>query len=276
MVDPTFNPKFYLSHETALVKHCQKSLGCFNCGKTAKLQCSECKIAMYCSRDCQVKNWKRGTSGMKSHKSICKDVRDFRAQHAGPIPRVLLDPIHYLKSDNDLVKEMRVYGNLFLQEAERSLKNRTIDLVVLCIEDEGFVRLILSAKIMGKRDECFDGVDYIDNFRDPSGYSYIQCVLFEQLDYGPDACEKVEPQNDTSGVISNAAKKKAVKHIANFLERMKKHKLKVGTLSYGRGFMWLREDKKAQEKITSAGPSITLLPDQLYVMKDLRYSMSEL
>jgi len=276
MADPTFNPKFYSSHEAALVKRCQKSFGCFNCGKRTKLQCSSCKIVMYCDRDCQQKNWKRGTSGMNSHKSICTEVRDFRARKPGPIPRLLLNPIYYLKSDNDLVAEMRVYGDLFLQEAERSLKKRRIDLIVLCVEDEGFVRLIVSAKLMAKRGENFDGISYIDNFRDPLGYSYIQCILFEQLDYGPDACAKVEPRNGTSGMISNAAKEIAIQHIADFLERMQKHKLQAGNLSYGRGLMWLQEDKEAQEKFTSASPGIILIPDGIYVMKDLRHSMSDL
>ena len=213
---------------------------------------------------------------MNSHKSICTEVRDFRARKPGPIPRLLLNPIYYLKSDNDLVAEMRVYGDLFLQEAERSLKKRRIDLIVLCVEDEGFVRLIVSAKLMAKRGENFDGISYIDNFRDPLRYSYIQCILFEQLDYGPDACAKVEPRNSTSGMISNAAKEIAIQHIADFLERMQKHKLQAGNLSYGRGLMWLQEDKEAREKFTSASPGIILIPDGIYVMKDLRHSMSDL
>lgn len=206
---------------------------------------------------------------MNSHKSICKQVRKFRAQKPGPIARLLLDPIHYLKYDDDLVAEMRVYGDLFLEEAERSLKKRRIDLIVLCMEDEGFVRLIISAKLMAKRGENFDGIDYIDNFSDPFGCSYIQCILFEPLDYGPDACEKVEPSNGTSGMISNDAKEMAIAHIVDFLERMRKHKIQPGALSYGRGLMWLQEDEVAQEMFTSASPGIILIPDQIYVKKDL-------
>eukprot|EP01083_Nonionella_stella_P087087 242137_1 len=269
MTDPTFNPRFYSSHEAALVKRCQNSFGCFNCGKKAKLQCSRCKIAMYCDSDCQLKNWKRGTSGMNSHKSICKQIRKFRARKPGPIARLLLDPIHYLKYDDDLVAEMRVYGDLFLQEAERSLKKRRIDLIVLCMEDEGFVRLIVSAKLMAKRGENFDGIDYIDNVSDPFGCSYIQCILFEPLDHGPDACEKVEPPNGTSGMICNDAKEMAIAHIVDLLERMQTHQIQPGALSYGRGLMWLQEDEAAQEMFTSASPGIILIPDQIYVKKDL-------
>lgn len=38
---------------------------CNECGKIASCRCSECECAMYCSRECQVADW-------KSHKKYCK------------------------------------------------------------------------------------------------------------------------------------------------------------------------------------------------------------
>lgn len=37
---------------------------CANCGKVATQRCSRCKNQWYCSRDCQLKQW-------KAHKAIC-------------------------------------------------------------------------------------------------------------------------------------------------------------------------------------------------------------
>ena len=38
---------------------------CADCGKPAEQRCSACKNAWYCSRDCQLKQW-------KAHKPICE------------------------------------------------------------------------------------------------------------------------------------------------------------------------------------------------------------
>ena len=37
---------------------------CGECGKVASQRCSKCKNAWYCSRDCQLRQW-------KGHKAIC-------------------------------------------------------------------------------------------------------------------------------------------------------------------------------------------------------------
>ena len=43
---------------------------CNNCGKDGSLQnCTKCKVAMYCSKECQVKDWE------KKHKTHCKEIR---------------------------------------------------------------------------------------------------------------------------------------------------------------------------------------------------------
>jgi hypothetical protein len=40
---------------------------CANCGKIATQRCSKCKNQWYCSRECQVKQW-------KAHKPLCEII----------------------------------------------------------------------------------------------------------------------------------------------------------------------------------------------------------
>lgn len=54
---------------------------CFRCGKDdAKLShCAKCSVAGYCSRDCQVQDWKTGTGG--GHKHSCQGEECSRYNH---------------------------------------------------------------------------------------------------------------------------------------------------------------------------------------------------
>ena len=40
---------------------------CSNCGKVATQRCSKCKNQWYCSRECQLKQW-------KAHKALCEVI----------------------------------------------------------------------------------------------------------------------------------------------------------------------------------------------------------
>ena len=42
---------------------------CFECGKPAIKRCSKCRNAWYCSRKCQVRNW-------KAHKKVCDIISE--------------------------------------------------------------------------------------------------------------------------------------------------------------------------------------------------------
>lgn len=43
---------------------------CYNCGKiTNILQCSKCASTTYCSKECQIHDWKNG------HKTVCATSR---------------------------------------------------------------------------------------------------------------------------------------------------------------------------------------------------------
>mmetsp|Transcript_9213 Transcript_9213/g.15455 ORF Transcript_9213/g.15455 Transcript_9213/m.15455 type:complete len:231 (-) Transcript_9213:963-1655(-) len=75
----------------------QKEPVCFFCGKseTSLSKCSKCRVASYCSRDCQVKDWKTG-SGLP-HKHACQSYA-----------RIGLDSV--LKTEDD---QIAVRGELF-------------------------------------------------------------------------------------------------------------------------------------------------------------------
>ena len=60
-----------------LIRHCTQFIGCECCGKlNAKMRCSRCQLAHYCSRECQVKDWKQ------EHKSDCADLEELRKEHS--------------------------------------------------------------------------------------------------------------------------------------------------------------------------------------------------
>lgn len=60
-----------LGYDGTFASSNQTTRVCFLCGSNVKLsQCSKCGVAGYCSRDCQVKDWKTGTGG--GHKHSCE------------------------------------------------------------------------------------------------------------------------------------------------------------------------------------------------------------
>ena len=54
---------------------------CFQCGESDKplSKCSKCNIAKYCSRECQIKNWKLGSTQCSNipHRYLCKAYTSF-------------------------------------------------------------------------------------------------------------------------------------------------------------------------------------------------------
>ena len=56
----SFNHELSKEDEDCLIKLVQKTRGCFNvdCGdSSAKKQCIKCRVAVYCSKECQVAAW---------------------------------------------------------------------------------------------------------------------------------------------------------------------------------------------------------------------------
>jgi len=46
---------------------------CASCGEPATQRCSKCKSEWYCTRECQLKQW-------KAHKDVCKMLTEVRAE----------------------------------------------------------------------------------------------------------------------------------------------------------------------------------------------------
>jgi hypothetical protein len=53
----------------------KKNKSCARCGKAANKACGGCKLAWYCSRECQSDHWQ------KSHKAACTKVHLNRGAH---------------------------------------------------------------------------------------------------------------------------------------------------------------------------------------------------
>jgi hypothetical protein len=73
-------------------------------------KCAECKVARYCSRDCQVAHWKK-------HRDDCKDLRAQRDNLEDPVqPGAHL--LQFARSDRIMVpRVLRAVRQLQLQEA---------------------------------------------------------------------------------------------------------------------------------------------------------------
>ena len=256
-----FNPDFYATRELEVTKKWQTMWGCFNCGNrnegAAKKTCSACNIAVYCNRKCQRDCWK-GNHGGAPHSRICKEMCAFKSRKLGPLP-ILVNNYPGMVSNDVIEAEMRNYGDLFIEEAARSLRTKYISLQVLCFEDNyNIVRLVGTAMFGGGGG--------------PAGAQIIiNRVLFYEVDRGITAGRNVEPSDGTSGSISKQAKKRVVTHIADFVVRLRSKGIGVMSICYGRGLMWLSEDDDdAKRVINSAngGSVIIWTPDSHYVMKD--------
>ncbi len=67
---------------------------CSVCSKNGSLRCGKCKVQYYCSRECQVKDW-------KIHKKVCADVREtkiFREAFYDKKPDPLNETVQELKA----------------------------------------------------------------------------------------------------------------------------------------------------------------------------------
>ena len=79
------------------------SVVCFHCGQSpekALQKCSRCKLASYCSKQCQVQDWKQG-----GHKLHCETFQWL----AGPDRSDIPDPTHQAQARDFLFSRLRYY-----------------------------------------------------------------------------------------------------------------------------------------------------------------------
>ena len=243
---PPFNEEFYFPREEQLINIIQEEVGCFNCNTQvgAKKTCSACKIAKYCSKQCQQSNWKGNSAGAKGkeqpHNVVCKAVRTFRTQNL-PFPFIL--PVVGGFSSGMLASEMNLYSNLFLNALSKA-KVQDISLIVLCTEDSMFgdqtVRLIGTARFITDLKVC-----------------EIHNVIHKQVDKGEDAVASLYPSSRTSNdifgsVLSKEAKEKAISYLVDFIKRLHKKYITVKSVTCGRGLAFLESDKDSQQLFKEA------------------------
>ena len=92
---------------------------CFGCGKEAEKlsKCSKCHVASYCSRDCQVSNWKKGPGG--GHKFCCE------AYHRVGEDMMICLPDDKAIARRDIFQRVRFYAcPFFVYRSESVVKQK--------------------------------------------------------------------------------------------------------------------------------------------------------
>lgn len=233
---PPFDEEFYFPREQQLINIIQGEVGCFNCNtQVAKKTCSACKIAKYCSKECQQSHWKGNSTGAKGkeqpHNIVCKAVRKFRAQKL-PFPFCL--PLVGGFSSGMTQSEMNLYSNLFLNALSKA-RVQGITLLVICVEDSMFgdqtIRLIGTAQFFSPGSKIHE----IDN------------VIHQQVDKGEDAVKNI-----LGSVLSKEAKEKVISYIVDFINRLHKKNIRLKSMARGRGLEFLKDDKDSQKLFKEA------------------------
>lgn len=239
-----FNKDFYIARGNELLDTLAKSKGCTNCGKkdVSTKRCSGCKFVRYCTVACQKAHWKK-------HKPVCK-----AAQSSSGAAFCRLLKSWGLMNDEELVKEMEHYSDLWIEEVVRAEKRNghfpepnciNMGLVVVCVEDDDdIVRLTATAS--------FSGEDW--------KVHVVDAVLFKTIDQGKEAIAQLyppEPRTEHGFVMFGAAppgeiaddkKELVAKYIIEFVDKLKERKIRVGNITCGRGLPWLVDDKELRQR----------------------------
>ena len=280
-----FNPKFAAEEEKSLIEKLRKSRGCFNCGdKSASKVCIKCHVAVYCSRDCQIADWKRGLS---SHKELCKIYCNnttpecWRGPKGQEFPAAIgLASIGYIKEDmrNMAIKRR---ADAYLVEAKR--------VVDIGMTDEKYSKMFgASINIVANVVYNFEkpmlqcAVTVFDIEAPSSGgkmapvsgdYKRVEYVVFEEIGRGGEDVQRLLHPPFGAGDISESCRKRAVKVLKSFIQKVNEHGLFVEQVFYQRGLMWMSDENfrqdgaKTLEKVND-GKTIDWNADMSYGMMD--------
>jgi len=241
-----------------LIKSLQDDRGCFSCGKPNPTSiCSRCKVVKYCDKECQKVHWK------KVHNENCSVWCENYGggptdDKAVSIP-VNMFSVGWIDRDEILVGEMRLRQREFFKEAFRCTNGRTrISFQIACIDICCRVRLVAAASVVVSG----GGVPFTINV------DQINHVLFETIDEGREALQRLYPSNGGSGTLSKAAKRFVIARLSIFVKRLNEHGLQASSMTYGRGLMWLSDDEESTEKIeeNNAGAKMMWVPSMNYVI----------
>lgn len=257
-----FNIDFDHADHQELIAILQRSLGCFACNKPDPPKtCSRCKVAKYCNKECQAKDWKE-----YHHKEICTCWCDNRSSdeskgllaHSIPIAMAGCD---WLPEDI-LMKEMKHRSNLFFQEIKNcdDVKSTNLAFQSAVIEIVGGIYLVGAASFFSNSQEAVLSVNH---------------VLFEKVDEGEEARHRLYPSNGGSGEISDNTKSLVVDKWTEFVGRMSEFDLHVSSVTFGRGLMWLSDDDDSREKIETHNGQVHGVHRRIIWMPSMDYAMTD-
>mmetsp|Transcript_14833 Transcript_14833/g.30382 ORF Transcript_14833/g.30382 Transcript_14833/m.30382 type:complete len:283 (-) Transcript_14833:147-995(-) len=269
-----FNQEFSRPLDTMLID-AYKQTGCFNWHCRApnpSKRCGKCGVAVYCSRTCQIADWKDKDD---PHKHLCqlycnntnpKDWKGAKGQQF-PVP-VGLRGIGLMLED-DLWEAMKNRASLFFDEVHRvieanheSYREKEIGLILNVMYN--FDKPILQGAV---------------TFHDSNGPTLnggTECVyyiLFEPVgEGGEDVRRRIHPATG-SGDLSVELRRGAIEVLKEFIQKVNEHGLHINLLTYQRGLMWMSDDdfrngaaKELEE--ANGGNRIEWTPDVGYAIED--------
>mmetsp|Transcript_834 Transcript_834/g.1439 ORF Transcript_834/g.1439 Transcript_834/m.1439 type:complete len:386 (+) Transcript_834:67-1224(+) len=237
--ESNFDDGFDNVFNECMIEVLQTLNGCFHCKAANPTKiCSKCKLAKYCSKECQASSWKKKDA---PHKEECKmfcTAKD-RKVNGGPVPLALYSIGIVGESLLDLIMEKRT--SAFLDELCRC-NNATREIIKLNIA---------VAWNWGKM-ACLQGVV---TFRDDTITVVTETyVLYKEL------CTEEHVQGMISegcGDIPENEKTKVIIYLNNFFRQAMEREITITEMTCSRATLWLckEEYKRKLGDPNSAGRS---------------------
>eukprot|EP00984_Skeletonema_dohrnii_P028398 scaffold18382_cov155-Skeletonema_dohrnii-CCMP3373.AAC.2 len=142
-------------------------------------------------------------------------------------------------SDEELVKEMEHYSDLFIEEVVR-VGHRSTFPGESNENSINVVRLTATAR--------FGTDDVLIND--------VHAVLFKTIDHGEEAIAKLYPPDNRllticsapPGKIADDKKELVAKYIFEFIDKLKERDIRVMTMTCGRGLPWLVDNSELRDR----------------------------
>lgn len=228
--DPDFDRE--LSDEMIMIA--RQNLGCFCCGKQdADRKCSRCKVATYCNRECQKKDWRHKTSWRGPHKAECEVFCDNRAQDESII--------FCLRSCCFITEEEFIAAVIMRREYFLSM--------ISSLPNEVYLHMQSSViEILGTI--CLVGaVSFFDV--DSEEVRFVKDMMIHSVE---DATVDARAHlYNGSGTLSTATRTKVVAAWMEFAERAHYYGIRIQSITFGRGMLEFVDDENFKQKLSENG-----------------------